>query len=146
MTDPVKEDRTIYDAFIAGEARNAAGSVGDGGKQRGTHSQPASKKRKPEQNGKRETVSKPVALDAALAQVLNLILFCFLLCIQIYKAQNLVWQGHSKHDPPPPPHTHTNTHSHSFTHSHSHTHTHTHMHTIRAVSYTHLTLPTMAVV
>ena len=73
MTDPVKEDRTIYDAFIAGEARNAAGSVGDGGKQRGTHShsQPASKKRKPEQNGKRETVSKPVALDAALAQVLN---------------------------------------------------------------------------
>ena len=73
MTDPVKEDRTIYDAFNAGEARNAAGAGGDGAKQRGTHShsQPTNKKRKPEQNGKRETVAKPVALDTALAQVLS---------------------------------------------------------------------------
>ena len=34
--------------------------------------------------------------------------------------------------------------SHTHTHAHAHTHTHTHTHT--PVSYTHLTLPTMAVV
>ena len=42
--------------------------------------------------------------------------------------------------------THARMHVHTHTRSHAHTHTHTHTHCHTPVSYTHLTLPTMAVV
>ncbi|XP_076440905.1 transmembrane protein 214-B-like isoform X2 [Babylonia areolata] len=68
--DPVKEDRTIYDAFNASESRSTASGASDSaGKQRGPHSQTTTKKKKVEQNGRRETSSKSPALDSALAQI-----------------------------------------------------------------------------
>ncbi|KAK7099808.1 transmembrane protein 214-B-like isoform X2 [Littorina saxatilis] len=69
--DPVKEDGTIYDAF-AHEARKSGGAGGDTTKPKSSQAQvqaAAIKKKKPEQNGKQGSHSKPQALDVTLAQI-----------------------------------------------------------------------------
>ncbi|PVD22762.1 hypothetical protein C0Q70_16018 [Pomacea canaliculata] len=65
--DPVKEDRTIYDAFNASDGpteKNVRPSAGDAGGKKGAQ---VSKKKKPEQNGKH--VLKPLPIDEALAKI-----------------------------------------------------------------------------
>lgn len=67
VADPVKEDRTIYDAFNASDGpteKNVRPSAGDAGGKKGAQ---VSKKKKPEQNGKH--VLKPLPVDEALAKV-----------------------------------------------------------------------------
>ena len=71
-SDPVKEDRTIYDAFHANENRSASSGYKDQGhgdviKSRSNQSVNKNKKR-PEQNGKGSS-GKHLSVEAGLAQV-----------------------------------------------------------------------------